>query len=242
VTTLILLPGLACDAAVWAGIQAPLAARLGAARVHVSHVHFEEPTLPAMAQALLARHAGPLLLVGHSMGGMLALEAERQGCVQAGARVQAMALLGTTAEPDSAELLRLRSEAIELFAQGRMGEVLHANVGFALHPDNVAALGPRYLDLVRRAGAAALIAQNRAVMARVDSRPLLAQVRAKTLVMCGAADLLTPLSHSQQLAAGIPGAELAIVQGAGHMLTLEQPERVATLLLAWLAKVLPDRA
>jgi pimeloyl-ACP methyl ester carboxylesterase len=64
------------------------------------------------------------------MGGMLALEVWRQ----APQRVQGLALLGTSARADTPELLALRSQAIELFAAGRMEEVLRANVLFAFHP------------------------------------------------------------------------------------------------------------
>lgn len=226
--TVLLLPGLACDAELWRGQLPELAA---CARVHVSDVHTREATLPAMAVRLLAEHDGALLLAGASMGGMLALEAQRQ----APGRVQGLALLGTSARADTPELLRLRASAIELFEQGRMDEVLLANVAFAFHPAHQrdGALVGRYLDMIRRAGAAQLIRQNRAVMARIDSRPLLPAVRCPTLVVCGEADGLTPPEHAREMAAAIPGAQLELLAGAGHMLTMEQPARVAALLAGW---------
>jgi pimeloyl-ACP methyl ester carboxylesterase len=227
--TIVLLPGLACDAGLWREQLPALATR---ALVHVSDVHTRHDTLPAMAAALLAECPGETVLVGASMGGMIALEAQRQ----APGRVRALALLGTTARADSPELLKLRSDAIGLFEQGRVDEVLRANVGFAFHPTHQRRpdLVERYLQMIRRAGAAQLIRQNRAVMARVDSRPLLAGVRCPTLVVCGEADLLTPPEHAREIAHGIAGARLEILAGAGHMLTLEQPERVTALLLGWL--------
>ncbi len=227
--TLLLLPGLACDAELWSG---PLPALATQALVHVSDVHTREATLPAMAARLLAEHPGDLLLAGASMGGMLALEAQRQ----APGRVHGLALLGTTARADTPELLRLRESAIGLFERGRMDEVLLANVMFAFHPAHQrdAELVGRYLAMIRRAGAAGLIAQNRAVMARIDSRPLLGAVRCPTLVACGEADALTPPEHAREIAAGIPGARLELLAGAGHMLTMEQPARVAALLVRWL--------
>ncbi|HRD99487.1 MAG TPA: alpha/beta fold hydrolase, partial [Rubrivivax sp.] len=57
------------------------------------------------------------------------------------------------------------------------------------------------------------------------------------LVACGEADALTPPEHAREMAAAIPAARLEIVPGAGHMLTMEQPERVGRLLRAWLARV-----
>ncbi len=103
-----------------------------------------------MAAALLAEQPGELLLCGTSMGGMLALEVVRQ----APQRVKALALLASSARPDTPELIQLRSDAIELFEQGRMREVLQANVAFAFDPAHAQALAPRYLAMMDRAGAA----------------------------------------------------------------------------------------
>ena len=89
--------------------------------------------------------------------------------------------------------------------------------------------------MIERAGATQLIAQNRAVMARRDSRPLLAGIACPTLVVCGASDLLTPPECSQEMAAAISGARLELLPACGHLLTWEQPERVNALLTDWLA-------
>ena len=227
----LLLPGLACDAELFEHQADALAAWAGHGRVHISDMHTRCATLPAMAAALWAEHPGQQVLVGASMGGMLALEMHRQ----APERVAALALLGSTARPDTAELISLRTKACELFANGRMDEVLRANVLFAFHPLGARAPGlvDRYLAMIRRAGATQLVHQNRAVMARVDSRPQLAHISCPVLVACGEADQLTPPEHAREMAALMPHAQLDFVPGAGHMLTMEQPERVSALLLRW---------
>ena len=227
--SLILIPGLACDGALWQGVQPALQ---GLAAVQVSDVHTRHGNLPEMAAALLAEHPGPLILAGCSMGGMVALHA----ALQAPQRVRGLALLGSTARADTPELIALRTQACALFAAGRMDEVLRANVLFAFHPLGAARPGlvDDYLAMIRRAGADQLIAQNRAVMARPDLRPDLPRIACPTLVLCGEADGLTPPEVSREMAALIPGARIEIVPGAGHMLTLEQPARVAALLLRWL--------
>lgn len=226
--SLILLPGLACDAELFAHQAQALA---GHRQVVISDVHTRCATLSAMAAALWAENPGAQVLVGASMGGMLALAMHRH----APERVAAMALLGSTARPDTPELISLRTKACELFANGRVDEVLRANVLFAFHPNGARAPGlvDRYLAMIRRAGAAQLINQNRAVMARVDSRPHLPAIRCPVLVACGEADQLTPPAHAHEMAALMPHAQLDFVPGAGHMLTMEQPERVSALLLRW---------
>ena len=232
---LLLLPGLACDAALWRD-QLPALSAVGPAQV--STVHSRCASIAEMAATLLAEHPAPagdaapdLALAGSSMGGMLALEIFRQ----APQRIAGLALLGTSARPDTPELIALRTQACELFAQGRMNEVLRANVMFAFHPRNAAdpQMVADYLAMMARAGADQLIAQNRAVMRRPDRRPDLPGIRCPTLVVGGQADLLTPPECAQEIASAIPGARLHLLADAGHLLTWEAPAQVNRLLLDW---------
>jgi pimeloyl-ACP methyl ester carboxylesterase len=227
--SVILLPGLACDAELFAAQHAALAAQH---RVRVSDVHTRCATLPQMATTLLVEQPGRHVFVGASMGGMLVLELLRQ----APQRVQAAVLLGTTARPDTPELIDLRRQACALFAAGRMDDVLRANLPLAFHPDNASRpdLVAAYLAMIRRAGAEQLIAQNRAVMARVDSRPLLGLVTCPLLVVCGEADAITPPEQAAEIATAVAGSRLKMIARAGHMLTMEQPTLVTALLTDWL--------
>ncbi len=236
-STLVLLPGLATDAAMWAAQRDALAAEC---EVHVADVHFRFATLPEMARALLAEHPGGLVLCGASMGGILAFEVLRQ----APQRVRGLALLGTTARPDSPEIAALRASAFEMIEAGRYEEMISANVPFSFHPDR---LGERelvdaYLDMLRRAGPEQLVRQNVATAARPDSRPLLPTLRCPTLVLCGDADAVTTVDASRELAQWVPGAELELIARCGHMLTMERPREVNAALRAWLRRYFPEPA
>lgn len=227
---LILLPGLAGDALMW---HAQLAA-LAAWNPAVTDVHMRKRSVAEMAAALLAEFTGPLVLCGASMGGMIAMEAARQ----APERIAGLALLGTTARPETPEMRKLREDAIELFAQDRVLEVIETNVGFAFHPQHARDPGlvQPYLEFVLRAGAAQLISQNQAVIERPDARAHLTRLRCSTLVMCGDADQLTPPENSREIAGLIAGAELVIVPHCGHMLSMEQPQEVNAALREWLER------
>ena len=230
-TTLILLPGLACDAALWQPQQPLLAAAHRSGPVRVADVNQRADSLPAMAALLLAENPGELVLAGCSMGGMLAMQAARQ----APQRVRGLALLGTSARPDTPALIALRTQAIAEFAAGRVETLLRANALFAFHPRHAPRLVDNYIAMLMRSGADGLIRQNRAVMARPDLRPHLAAITCPTLVVAGTDDQLTPPECARELAEGIPSSTLQLLPECGHMLTWEQPEAVTAALLAWVA-------
>jgi len=68
-------------------------------------------------------------------------------------------------------------------------------------------------------------------------------IRTPALVICGTDDKLTPIHFSEILSSQIPGAALQTIEGAGHMLILEQPNRLAKLISIFLAAIpyLPGR-
>jgi len=235
-TQLILLPGLASDHVMW---QSQLAVLPAHYRSHVTDVHARCDTIESMARTLLAEHPGNLILCGASMGGIVAMQVAHQ----APERIVGLALLGSSARPETEETRALREAAIGLFADGRAAEVLRANIPLAFHASRTRdqALAQTYLDFVLAAGARQLIRQNRAIMARPDARRHLPALQCPALVVCGDSDQLTPLECSREIAELLPQARLEIVQQCGHMLTMEQPGRVNALLLQWLAQ-LPDRA
>ena len=230
---LLLIPGLAGDATMWQAQHPAMPAVLRPV-VATAHMQAAAQSIEDMAALLLQAHDGPLLLCGASMGGMIAMEAVRQ----APERIAGLALLGTTARPETPDMRVLREAAIALFEQGRVREVIEPNVAFAFHPHHAAQpdLVQAYLDFVLRAGAQQLVRQNQAVIHRPDARLHLHRVACPTLVVCGDADQLTPPECSQEIAALIAHAQYTVLAECGHMLTMEQPAAVNRLLLQWLAQ------
>ena len=233
-TQLVFIPGLAADAIMWQHQMGAMPAHLQPA---VTDVHMRHVTLPEMAATLLQQHSGELILCGASMGGMLAMEVVHQ----APQRIKGLALLGTTARPETDAMRALREAAIILFEQGRVKEVLETNLAMAFHFRRAddSELRQIYLDFVLAAGAAQLIRQNRALMARPDARLHLGLVSCPTLVLCGDSDQLTPPECSREIVQLIKGSELKLVPKCGHMLTMERPAEVNAALLAWLAAIAP---
>jgi pimeloyl-ACP methyl ester carboxylesterase len=72
---------------------------------------------------------------------------------------------------------------------------------------------------------------------RFDVMDHLGEVQQRTVVICGADDMMTPVRYAQYLASSIPNAQLNIIPNAGHMVMLEQPRLVADSLLSFLNDV-----
>jgi pimeloyl-ACP methyl ester carboxylesterase len=72
---------------------------------------------------------------------------------------------------------------------------------------------------------------------KFDATSWLDAIRTPVLVLCGTNDQLTPRRFSETLAGQIPGAALQTIDGAGHLVTLEQPRRVAGLLSVFLTSI-----
>ena len=83
-------------------------------------------------------------------------------------------------------------------------------------------------------GKDAFLKQQRAIIARIDSRPHLGKIACPTLVIAARQDALMPLELLEELAHGIPQATLGIVEDSGHMASIEQPGKMTDLLRAWL--------
>ncbi len=90
--------------------------------------------------------------------------------------------------------------------------------------------------MLRETGPDVYIRQQRAIMARADSRVSLPGIEIPTLVLVGEGDAITPPEIAREMAEMIEWASLVVIPGAGHMSTLEQPDRVTQALQLWLER------
>ncbi|RZJ29267.1 MAG: alpha/beta fold hydrolase [Brevundimonas sp.] len=228
-TPTLLVPGLICTAELFAP-QLPALWPRGPVTVAST---LEGDTISAMASAILRDAPPRFALGGLSMGGYIALEILRQ----APDRVARLALMDTSARPDTPEQTRVRQGLIATTGDGQYETVLATTVPNLLHPEHRAdqALIGILIRMGRVVGADGFARQQGAIMGRIDSRPFLSAVAVPTLVLVGDKDALTPPEMAREMAEAIPDAELVIVPDAGHVSTLEQPAAVNAALLDWLA-------
>lgn len=227
-TPLLLLPGLLCDAALWQMQITQLADYADSVVADLSRAD----NMTALAQAALAQAPPRFALAGLSMGGYCALEILRL----APERVLLLALLDTSARPDTPEQSRRRRGLIALSRRGVFKGVTPKLLPLLLHPARLddQALVATVTGMAERIGPDGFIRQQHAIMSRADSRPLLPTIGCPTLVLCGRQDALTPLALHEELAALIPGARLQVIEDCGHLATLERPMQTTAALRDWL--------
>ena len=225
---ILLVPGLLCSARLY-GPQVPALWPFGPVTV-ADHRRDEE--IGAIAAGILSNAPPRFALVGLSMGGYIAFAMLRQ----APERIVKLALLDTQARADTPEQTAGRETQIVMAQSGRFGEISDLTIPRFLHRDrpNYAHLTALVRQMAEDTGPEAFVRQQRAIISRPDSRPLLGSIRCPTTVLVGADDVATPPALNKEIADGIPGAKLAVVPDCGHLSTLEQPEAVNAALVEWL--------
>ena len=227
-TPLVLLPGMMCDGRLFA----PQIAAFSAERdVILAGLHRAD-TVEALAAHVLSVAPATFALAGLSMGGIVAMEILRQ----APERVERIALLDTNPLAELDEVKARRLPQIEAVRAGRLVDVMRDEM-----KPNYLADGPQkpaILDLCMKMaltlGPDVFERQSRALMNRPDQSETLRAARLPALVLCGRGDLLCPVARHELMAGMIPGAQLEIVEDAGHLPVLEQPEHTNAALRRWL--------
>jgi len=197
---------------------------------------------------------GPVVLVGHSMGGMAIMALAEDHPELFGDRVVAVALLATSAGPlkpslglpvggaavhraahhlaqrVTPDLHRVLHQVRRLPGYRRVARELARRLGFA--PSACPELVDLVLEMLEATPldvAGEMFAQFRGHDKRAALQ-VLSQVT--TRVMVGEQDLITPPSDSEQIALAVPGADLVVVPHAGHALILERPQQVNQWLMS----------
>ncbi len=234
--TPVLIPGNMCDARVWHGGKDVVVNTLSR---HAMNAPFDanltlDDSIAAMAARTLASVEGSILPIGFSMGAIVAVE---MWC-QASDRIAGLVLLGYNATADlparSVHRPVQQAEARKGGLERVLVEELKPNYLSQHHRGNTA-----LLELLRYMGIAlgpdVFVRQSEALRLRADRRDALMGITVPVLLGCGSEDTLCPPDWHADWAQRIPHAENFVVDGAGHMLPLENPHALADHLDHWLA-------
>ncbi|WP_419899514.1 alpha/beta fold hydrolase [Roseomonas sp. USHLN139] len=228
---MLLMPGFMTDADLWSALLpqwqdfAPF--------IHADPA--QDDSIAGMAARALAAAPPEFVALGFSMGGYVAREVARQ----APGRVQALVLIATSAEGDSAERAASKAQAAARVGQGvRLGR---AAIARSLHPARAGdpALIARIQAMGERLGPDTFRRQLR--LDRPGDAERLREIGVPTLVVAGRQDRLRSLDEAAALRDGIPGATLAVIEETGHMIPLEVPATLGSRVAAWLNLVIRPR-
>lgn len=229
--TLVLLPGNMCDARLWHDV----AQDLGEWPIAQPALDMDD-SIAAMASHVLDACPGPIIPIGFSMGGIVALSIARF----APDRIMAIGLIGTNPSADLPERAAVRPAQQRAVREGG----LEAIVVDQLMPAYFAAANAddaRLRDLIRTMaldlGPEVFIRQSEALRLRPDQRGTVRRLAVPAFIGCGAEDILCPPKWHREMAWSLGDADLHIFEGAGHMVPLERPAALAAALRAWLVRV-----
>lgn len=229
-TTLVAIPGIMSDARTWQPFVEHMRSRV--ASIHNADTT-KDATLTDMATRALEETVGDLIVVAHSMGGRVAMEMGRL----APDRIRGMVLSSTAHEGPSVDEEPKRLARI---AEGNASMVDYARnwVPKVISSDTArnASLVARVRQMVEECPPEVHERQNRALLLRPDASRYLAEFDFPVLLITGGEDHLSTEATHAQIAALLKDAESIVVDGAGHLLPFEQPEKITDVISNWLER------
>jgi pimeloyl-ACP methyl ester carboxylesterase len=219
-----------CDARLWREVEDGLSSLFGGPCSHADLS--QDDNIPAMAERLLRDYPGELLLIGLSMGAIVAVEA----AVQCPDRVRGLVLCGYNATADLPHRAASRPAQQEAVRSGGLERIV------------VDELKPNYLGQAKRGNFALLnllrdmavemgpdvfVRQSEALRLRADRVEQLSDLSCPVLYVAGEEDALCPPEWHQRWSGLTRGSQFCVVPAAGHMVPLEEPEAFVRALRRW---------
>jgi pimeloyl-ACP methyl ester carboxylesterase len=226
---LVLIPGLVCTHELW---TKQINVLTDVAEISVAN-HSLNEDIVALARTILNRIEAPkFALAGLSMGGYIAHEIMRQ----APERVERLALIATSAHPETKEMAKKRKGFISIARMGRFRGMSLPLLRSFLHKNSLE--DSEIVDLIYKmaaeTGAAKFVRQSMAILSRPDSRPFLPKYKCPTLILCGDSDERAPMELHEYMADHIPNNEFVVLKECGHLPTLERPTETGFYMRKWL--------
>lgn len=222
---LILIPGLMSDARLFARQIIDLS-RDRAVMVALPH---PGGTIEDISAAILQSAPTHFALAGLGLGAHVALDVMRRDIT----RVAKVAFLSADPLGETPDAAAAREKRMILARTGRLAQAMAEELPRqALAPDSdredIMALVE---DMAFSLGEDAFVAQSRALQRRRDQQKTLRRATMPALILAGAQDGLVPLRRQSFMADLMPTARVQVIQNAGHLLPLEQPEAVSQALI-----------
>lgn len=226
---LVMIPGLMADARLFL----PQIVQLGMGRAIHLALPTQGDTVEQMSEAILAGLPDTFAILGHGLGGDVALDIIRR----VPERVTRIVLMATDPLAEAPQTAAAREARMVAARAGRLIEAMKEEIPATALADSewrgeIVAL---IRDMAIGLGEGVFIRQSRALQRRPDHQKTMRRVKLPALIVAGALDTLVPMRRSEFTANLMPFGKLQVIAGAGHMATLEQPEAVNAVLAAFLS-------
>ncbi|MVO17593.1 alpha/beta fold hydrolase [Parasedimentitalea huanghaiensis] len=227
-TPLLLLPGMMCDARLFQPQIDALSGRIPLITAPIGN----HDTMQALAEEILNYAPPHFAMAGLSMGGILAMEVLRQ----APDRVDRIGLLDTNPLAEIPEVQARRAPQIKAAKNGELRRIMRDEMkpNYLADGPNMGAILDLCMAMATDLGPDVFINQSCALRDRPDQCDTLRQFERPALVLCGREDKLCPVERHEMMHKLLPNSRLQIIDGAGHLPTLEQPEITTAALIRWL--------
>tara|TARA_Y100000746_G_C15418407_1_gene413261 strand:+ start:374 stop:1051 length:678 start_codon:yes stop_codon:yes gene_type:complete len=185
-----------------------------------------------LASDVLKKAPRKFSLLGHSMGGIIAMEMYSQEPN----RIEKLILMDTNPNSELEEVKSKREPQIKDVSEGRLLNVMRDEMkpNYLAQSRNQSSVLNVCMDMALSLGPDVFINQSRALQTRADQQSNIQSINIPVLIICGSEDKLCTVERHEMMHNMISNSELRIINNAGHMPTLEQPSETTEILKEWL--------
>ena len=223
-----MIPGMMCDERIFAPQIEGLSDSI---RIIVADISGHS-TIQGLAAEVLKRSPPKFHLLGHSMGGIVAMEMY----AQEPNRIEKLVLMDTNPKAELEEVKAMRDPQMKAAREGKLVDVMRDEMkpNYLDASDNRESILHTCMEMAKSMGTEVFMNQSKALQTREDQQSTLRLIAVPVLVICGSNDILCPVERHELMHSIINDSELKVINNAGHMPSLEQPQETTEVLKKWL--------
>jgi|TARA_Y100000389_G_scaffold50051_1_gene45747 pimeloyl-ACP methyl ester carboxylesterase len=225
-----MVPGMMCDERIFSPQIEALSQNLEVTIADISNFS----SVRELASDVLKKAPKKFSLLGHSMGGIVAMEIYSQ----APDRIEKLILMDTNPKAELDEVKLKREPQIREVNKGKLLEVMRDEMkpNYLAESENKRSVLNVCMDMALTLGPDVFINQSRALQSRLDQQNTIQSIKIPVLILCGSEDKLCPVERHEMMHNMITDSDLKIINNAGHMPTLEQPRETTEVIKEWLMR------
>ena len=225
-----MVPGMMCDERIFSPQIEALSQNLEVTIADISNFS----SVRELASDVLKKAPKKFSLLGHSMGGIVAMEIYSQEPN----RIEKLILMDTNPKAELDEVKLKREPQIREVNNGKLLEVMRDEMkpNYLAESENKTSVLSICMDMALTLGPDVFINQSRALQSRLDQQNTIQSIKIPVLILCGSEDKLCPVERHEMMHNMISDSDLKIINNAGHMPTLEQPRETTEVIKEWLMR------